>query len=390
MPLEELQARIDATMANGADYMPPREWTPAELYEEEPAARVNWHHVKSSEASEQRARIAAPIWFRDANPNLARRDAIGDLLGSGMLSSIYGGSGSGKTFFALDLALAIARGEAWCGRRVLRGIVLYAAGEGHQSVLLRLAAYRLHHFASERPALPFATIPQSINLLDPGAHVDAVVALAKQAESEWELPTVLIVIDTLARSMAGGNENAPEVMGTAIRSADLLRERTGAHVCLIHHTGKADNGARGHSSLRAALDTEIEVTGLDGVRTAKVTKQRDVPIGATFAFALKPVAIGANPETGKEVSSCVVEYVEAPPQSTRRGPTKNQGALLAGLREFVREKPEAIITPAEIQQIAKAQGLKHRSRLAEARDGLLKHGWIVETIGGIRIAEDQL
>lgn len=369
---------------------PPWEIPPAESYADEPAARSNGRHANNNEASEQRARIAAPIWFRDANPDLARRDAIGELLGSGMLSSIYGGSGSGKTFFALDLALAIARGENWCGRPVLRGIVLYAAGEGHQSVLLRQAAYRLHHFGGERPALPFATIPQSINLLDPTEHVDAVVALAKQAEAEWELPTVLIVIDTLARSIAGANENAPEVMGAAVQSADRLRELTGAHVLLVHHTGKADNGARGHSSLKAALDTEIEVAGLDGIRTAKVMKQRDLPIGATFAFALKPVAIGTNPETGKEVTSCIVEHVEAPASVRRMPSTKNQGALLAGLREFVREKPQAIITPAEIQQIAKAQGVKNRSRLAEAREGLLKHGWIIETIGGIRIAENEL
>jgi hypothetical protein len=372
------------------DSPPPWEIPPPESYVDEPAARVNGRHANSSEAPE-RARIAAPIWFQDAAPDLARRDAVGDLLGADGLSSIYGGSNTGKTFFALDLALAIARGDEWCGRPVLRGIVLYAAGESHQSVLLRVAAYRLHHFAGERPALPFATIPQSINLLDPAAHVDAVVAIAKQAESRWKLPTVLIVIDTLARAMAGGNENAPEVMGTAIQSADRLRELTKAHVTLIHHTGKNDNGARGHSSLKAALDTEIEVTGLSGVRTAKVTKQRDLPIGAIFAFALKPLTIGTNPVTGKEVKSCVVEHMEAPPQSARRVPsTKNQGALLAGLKEFVREKPEAIITPAEVQQIAKGQGLKQRARLAEARQGLLKHGWIIETVGGIRLAEETL
>jgi hypothetical protein len=370
---------IESAVANGASSV--------EVHER---IRSTLERLQSS--SPQARRIATPIWFQDAAPNLARRDAVDELLGVGSLSSIYGGSGSGKTFFALDLALAIARGGEWCGRPVLRGIVLYAAGEGHQSVLLRLAAYRLHHFTAQLRTLPFATIPESINLLDPAKHVDAVVALAKQAESDWELPTVLIVIDTLARSIAGGNENAPEVMGAAIQSADRLRELTGAHVLLVHHTGKNDsNGARGHSSLKAALDTEIEVTGLDGVRIAKVTKQRDFAIGTTFAFTLKPVVIGTNPETGKEVASCIVEHVEAPQQSARRVPsTRNQGALLAGLREFIREKPEVIITPADLQQIAKTQGIKHRARLAEAREGLLKHGWIIETVGGIRVAEDHL
>lgn len=343
-------------------------------------------------SAEVRPRIAAPIWFNDARPNLARRDAIADLLGCGTLSSAYGGSGSGKTYLALSMALAIARGEDWCGKPVTHGVVFYAAGEGHQSVLQRLEAYRLHHFGGKRPALPFATIPQSIDLLDQStAEVEAVAAIAKQAESDWELPTVLIVIDTLARSLGGANENASEVMGTAVQSADRLRELTGAHVMLIHHTGKAENGARGHSSLRAALDTEIEVTGTEGMRIAKVTKQRDLPTGATFAFNLKPIVLGTHPDTGADVTSCVVEHLDAPPQSARRPPAaKNQAALLAGLKEFVRERPGAIITPAELAQISKVQGLKHRARLQEAREGLLKHGWIIDTVGGIRLAEETL
>jgi hypothetical protein len=332
--------------------------------------------------------LPEPIWFEEARADLSRRDVVEELLGAGELSSAYGQSGCGKTFGVLDLSLSIARGVNWCGRHVMRSIVFYAAGEGSRSVLLRQAAYRLHHEVSG--ALPFAVIPASINLLNATKHIEAVMAMAKRAQRHWDLPLGLIVIDTLARSMAGGEENGSEHMGAAIRSADLLRERTGAHVLLIHHTGKADNGPRGWSGLRAALDTEIEFAGAEGVRTAKVTKQRDLPSGTTFAFTLKPVVIGTNPETGKDVTSCIVEHTEAP-QTARRAPTaKNQAALLSGLKEFIRERPEAIITPAEVMQIAKAQGLKSHARLAEAREGLHKHGWIIDTIGGIRIAEDTL
>jgi len=372
-----------------------RPFAPPEAHVDDPLARVNGKHAPNTApmSSKDGSRIAEPLWYGIYEPDLARADAVDELLGAGALSMIYGGSGSGKTFFALDLALSIARGVEWRGKPVLRGIVLYAAGEGRRSVLLRERAYDLHHFEGDGAALPFATIPEAIDLLDPSAHVDAVVAIAKEAEENRKLPTVLIVIDTLARSIAGGNENAPEVMGTAIKTADRLRELTGAHVLLVHHTGKTEgNGARGHSSLRATLDTEIEVTGTDGVRIARVTKQRDFPIGATFAFALKPVVLGTNAKTGKEVTSCIVEHVDAPAQSGRRDPTsKNQAAFLAGLREFTRGKPPGtVIAPAELQQIAKTQGLKQRARLIEVRASLLKQGWIAETVGGIRLAEEAL
>jgi hypothetical protein len=347
------------------------------------AQRTNGH----ARPSGKRSAIADPIWFREAEPNLARRDIVRELLGTGTLSSVYGGSGCGKTFFVLDLALAVARGVDWCGRSVMRGVVLYAAGEGHQSVLARLAAYRRHHFGEERPSIPFATIPQSINLLDPAVHVDAVTALVKSAESEWELPAAIIVIDTLARSMVGGDENAAEDMGAAIRSADLLRERTGAHVLLVHHTGKADNGARGHSSLRAALDTEIEITGLDGVRTAKVTKQRDLPIGATFGFALKPISIGINPLDGQEVTSCVVEHVDAPLPRRREPTGKHQTVMLSALQEHFRTATTDSLTSLDWRAIAKAQGVP-RQRFREVEEALCKFGWIKPAVGGWRFLRE--
>jgi hypothetical protein len=374
--VEQLARRLDAESS-----VEDLEALPMEAYVDEPRAQINGH-PGGAQRAEARPTLA-PVWFQDAEPNLARRDIVGELLGAGALGSIYGGPGSGKTFFALDLALAVARGILWSGRTVTQGIALYAAGEGHQSVLARVAAYRLHHFGKERPALPFATIPAAINLLDPSVHVDAVTALAKHAEADWTLPTALIVIDTLARAMAGADENSGEDMGAAIRSADLLRERTGAHVLLVHHTGKSESGARGHSSLKAALDTEIEVTGIEGVRIAKVTKQRDLPIGALFGFELKSVVIGTNPLDNREVTSCVLEHVEAPSARRREPVGKNQVAMLSALQEHFRTATSELLTSEEWRAIGKAQGIP-RQRFREVEEGLCKFGWLKATVGGWR------
>ncbi len=92
-------------------------------------------------------------------------------------------------------------------------------------------------------------------------------------------------------------------------SAEMLKERTGACVLLIHHTGKsAAQGARGHSSLRAAVDTEIEVTKEDGsdVIEAEATKQRDMPRGKVFRYWLAGVDLGED-QDGDAITTCVVE-----------------------------------------------------------------------------------
>jgi RecA-family ATPase len=73
-------------------------------------------------------------------------------------------------------------------------------------------------------------------------------------------------------------------MTSFVRNMDTLRQTTGAHLMVVHHTGKdAARGARGHNSLRAATDTEIEVQiDEDGTRSAMVTKQRDHAGGESY------------------------------------------------------------------------------------------------------------
>jgi hypothetical protein len=119
----------------------------------------------------------------------------------------------------------------------------------------------------------------------------------------------LIVVDTLSRSMAGGNENSPEDMTRFIGNCDKMRNMTGAHVAIVHHSGKDKAaGARGHSSLRAATDTEIELDYDEntGMRTAKATKQRDMETGALFSFKLNVVDLGKD-EDGDVVTTCTVK-----------------------------------------------------------------------------------
>ena len=85
-----------------------------------------------------------------------------------------------------------------------------------------------------------------------------------------------MVIDTLARSM-NGNENSPDDMGKYVASCARIREAGDTLTMVVHHTGKdLARGARGHSSLRAATDVELEVSkGEDGSGNVTVTKARD-------------------------------------------------------------------------------------------------------------------
>lgn len=252
------------------------------------------------------AAILPTLIFSDVAPALDADDFVEGLLASSAMSVVYGESNSGKTFFAIDLALHIASGMQWRDRAVDGGFVLYLALEGSNGIRNRVAAWRAE-YGMEDASIPFAIVPVAVNLLNADTDVASIIATVKAVSSRFEAPPTLIVVDTLARAIAGGNENAGEDMGALVRNGDAIRRATGAHLMWIHHSGKDQaKGARGHSSLRAATDTEIEVVAVDGARTASVTKQRDMECSGAFGFTLKVVELGAN-RRGKAVTSCVVE-----------------------------------------------------------------------------------
>lgn len=258
------------------------------------------------------------VWFNDIEPALDANDFVQGVLTRGGASVLYGESNSGKTFFATDLALHIAAGLEWRGKRVDKGGVVYCALEGGIGFRNRVAAWRTDK-ELEGYAIPFAAIQQPLNLADPQADVEALIEAVLTAASAIDVPLALIVIDTLSRALAGGNENDSADMGALVMCMDMIRQRTGAAVLFIHHSGKdAAKGARGHSLLRAAIDTEIEVTAdQQGARAATIVKQRELSKGDVFPFTLRVVELGEN-RHGEAVTTCVVEQSDVAPASGKK------------------------------------------------------------------------
>lgn len=302
-----------------------------------------------------------------------------DTLTTGGLSVMYGPSNSGKSYLALHLACSIAEGTPWLGRRTIAGTVLYVAGEGASSIKMRLAAYMRHHRIF---SLAVAVVGESVDLLNPLADTQRVIDATRLAEKECQMPVVLlIVVDTLARAFGGGNENQSDDMGAVIQNADRIRLETGAHVLFVHHSGKDESkGSRGHSSLRAATDTEIEVSDSgNGIHTAEVVKQRDLAsLGQRLSGRFVPVVLGAD-QWGKEQTACVVEDTESRPKEAKVT-GKYQKVLLDKLR---RAGP---MTRAEAMQFLEEAGAAKRSRYS-AIDSLLLAGIIEDTIIGLRAKE---
>lgn len=224
---------------------------------------------------------------------------IKGLLDQRAFSVMYGESNSGKTFVALDLAYHVAAGVAWNRRKVAKGLVIYLAAEGGRGIFRRFAALRK---AKGGERLPLVVVPCPVNMLNSQKDIDALLAIVRDVAASWEQDPALVVVDTLSRVLAGGDENSSTDMGALIKRFDQVRAVTGAHLLVVHHSGKdRAKGARGHSSLRAATDTEIEIVE----RQVRVTKQRDMDAAPPTRFKLESIELGVDGD-GDRITSCVV------------------------------------------------------------------------------------
>src|ERR687884_77107 len=185
------------------------------------------------------------------------------------ISVLFGPSGGGKTFVALDLALTVATGQPWLGTEAVEdGYVVYATGEGLSGLARRIQAWRDAH---GHPSLDrFRVLPVAVQFMQP----DDLEQLRADLRSLPEAPK-LIVIDTLARSMIGAEENSARDMGLFLDGVERISKEWGAHVLLLHHTGKTGETERGTSALRGYVQTMLKLVGDDGLATLSCDKQKD-------------------------------------------------------------------------------------------------------------------
>lgn len=227
------------------------------------------------------------------------------LIFRGSLAFVYGDAAAGKTFLALDLVLSVARGVPWRDLPTAPGRVLYVVAEGVAGVRRRLNAYATHHGLTLDTDLEAADFIAATPDLSSDAHADGLIRLIQQLGC-----VRVLVIDTLAASTAGADENSGQDMGAVLARLTRIQNETGACVLVIHHAGKdAARGARGWSGLRGAADTMLEVSRRADCRIARVAKQKDGEDGQSYAFELVTVTL----EDGS--TSCVVRHTDDAPQA---------------------------------------------------------------------------
>jgi hypothetical protein len=229
-------------------------------------------------------------------------DIVRDLLPRRGLCVVWGAPKSGKSFWVLDLVFHVAAGMEYRGRRTLKTSAVYCVLEGREGFRKRLAALAFE-YPDARPDLHL--LLQSLTL----AKDWKVIVNDLRAQN---IQPGIIVIDTLNRSI-GGSESDDVDMPAYINAASQIEQAFGCLVIIIHHCGLDEKRMRGHTSLRAGIDVQIQVakaTTGNMMFHASVVEAKDMAEGNPIACGLGTVVVGTDDE-GHDITTCVVRGIDA-------------------------------------------------------------------------------
>lgn len=268
----------------------------------------------------------------------------------------YGPSGVGKSLLKVDQSLCITYGKSWWGISVEAGPVVYVAAEGASGLHLRIEAWKEARGVTE-DSPDFHVWPAAVNLFrSETQELEAAIA-------RLDRPPVLIVFDTLARCMVGGDENSARDIGLTVDAVDRLRMRFDCAADLLHHTGKNGELERGSSALRGAADTIVALRPEgDGHLKLTCEKQKDGPEFSPWNLRLIPTA--ESVVLGLETQAASLTGVETQILRSVSEAFETQQFSATGAKD-ASEKPKASVYRA-LKSLVRA-GLLEEHRVSERR-----------------------
>jgi hypothetical protein len=153
---------------------------------------------------------------------------------------------------------------------------LYLFGEGVCGIKNRVKAW--HKYYDIEPNSNFICVPMISNLKNE-IECYQFISNCKTLEKKFGDNIALVIVDTLARSSLGIDENSAQEMGMIIHSFDKIKNELDTTVMIIHHSKKGGGGIRGSGSILGAVDTSMKVSKKkdSDIVTIETEKQKDGP-----------------------------------------------------------------------------------------------------------------
>jgi hypothetical protein len=223
------------------------------------------------------------------------------------VSMTYGDANTGKTFVDLDIALCIAYGMEWQGRKLKQGRVLYIYGEGNEGLANRIEAWQQHNNKPETDNIQFICFPVQV--------ISELETLCATIDDQESIPS-LVIIDTFSVCAVGVEESNNVEIAKFIAAASYIKRNYKTHVHIIHHAGK-NGDYRGASAFKGNIDTMVFLSREDERAPVVMTcqKQKDYEYFKDIRLELKIIRLGIDEESQLPITSCVVVASDTRAQS---------------------------------------------------------------------------
>jgi len=168
---------------------------------------------------------------------------IDGILHQGCKMILGGTSKSNKSWCLLDLAVSVASGEKWWGRRCTRMPVVYINFELHVWAI----AQRINSLCAARPECK--DLAETLHVWNlRGRNADLTLLRPKLEEQLYRHQFGLIILDPAYKVLGDRDENANGEIAGLMNELEALAQSSQAAVVVAHHFAKGD------STCKDALD----------------------------------------------------------------------------------------------------------------------------------------
>jgi len=181
------------------------------------------------------------VWLDEftASPPVAPPQLIQGILHQGCKMVLGGTSKSNKSWCLLDLALSVASGQPWWGRKCHQAPVVYINFELQTWALQE----RLWSLRGARPE--FAAAGRNLALWNlRGRNADLTLLRPKLEEHLAKHQFGLIILDPAYKLLGNRDENANGDIASLMNEFEALAQKTGAAIVVAHHFAKGDSTAK--------------------------------------------------------------------------------------------------------------------------------------------------
>ena len=235
-------------------------------------------------------------------PNAPADYVLENVLIAGGVSGVFAKPKVGKSTFARNLCLAVARGEDFLGLKTKKGECIYLALEEREEDVCQ--AFRAMSADGTEPIYVHAA----------SAPIEGIIALCELVRDR---KPVLVVIDPLFRLTRIRDEKAyAETYAALGPLIDVTRE-TGTHITFSHHAGKslkadAVDAPLGSTAIGGAVSTLVVLKRMRDHRTIETVQRVGVDLPETvleFNSDSQTLALGGT-RFDAERKSCETEILE--------------------------------------------------------------------------------